>query len=114
MQKSEFLYFPTSFRLDPKKEGKYKYFQQNKYFKAYTTETATPSYTLLSAGIGGNIKAFDKPNFMSIYVSAENLTNASCQSHLSRLKYAPQNMLTGRTGVYNMGRNLSIKVIFNL
>ncbi len=90
------------------------YFQQNKYFKAYTTETATPSYTLLSAGIGGNIKAFDKPNFMSIYVSAENLTNASYQSHLSRLKYAPQNMLTGRTGVYNMGRNFSVKVIFNL
>lgn len=29
------------------------------------------------------------------------------QNHLNRLKYAPENLLTGRTGVFNMGRNLA-------
>ena len=90
------------------------YFKQENYFKAYSTETATPSYALLSAGIGTTVRAFQNPNFMKIYLSADNLTNVAYQSHLSRLKYAPENPLTGRNGVYNMGRNISLKVIFNL
>jgi iron complex outermembrane receptor protein len=32
------------------------------------------------------------------------------QNHLSRLKYAAVNNATGRAGVYNMGRNFSVKV----
>jgi iron complex outermembrane receptor protein len=48
------------------------------------------------------------------YISADNLANVAYQSHLSRLKYAPENLFTGRTGVYNMGRNISLKVIFNV
>ena len=90
------------------------FFKQDKIFSAYGTETQTPSYTLLSAGLGANVKAFNRPNFMSIYISAENLADAAYQSHLSRLKYAPNNTLTGRSGVYNMGRNISLKLIFNL
>ncbi len=90
------------------------FFKQDKAFSAYGTETRTPSYTLLSAGLGANVKAFNRPNFMSIYISAENLADAAYQSHLSRLKYAPNNPLTGRNGVYNMGRNISLKLIFNL
>jgi len=31
---------------------------------------------------------------------------------LSRLKYAPENLVTGRIGVFNMGRNFTIK--FNI
>ena len=64
--------------------------------------------------MGANVKAFNRKDFMNIYISAENLADVAYQSHLSRLKYAPQNPLTGRNGVYNMGRNLSLKVIFNL
>ena len=90
------------------------FFKQDKIFSAYGTETETPSYTLISAGLGANVKAFNRPNFMSIYISAENLADAAYQSHLSRLKYAPNNPLTGRSGVYNMGRNISLKLIFNL
>ncbi len=90
------------------------YFQQDKFFSAYGTETGTLSYTLLSAGLGANVKAFNRSNFMSVYISAENLADIAYQSHLSRLKYAPQNPLTGRNGVYNMGRNISLKLIFNL
>lgn len=90
------------------------YFQQDKFFSAYGTETGTPSYTLLSAGLGANVKAFNHSNFLSVYISAENLADVAYQSHLSRLKYAPQNPLTGRNGVFNMGRNMSLKLIFNL
>ena len=90
------------------------FFKQDKIFSAFGTETETPSYTLLSAGLGANLKAFNRSNFMSIYISAENLADAAYQSHLSRLKYAPNNPLTGRNGVYNMGRNISLKLIFNL
>ncbi len=90
------------------------YFKQDHYFKAYHTETPTPAYTLLSAGMGANIKAYKRANFLSIYLSAENLADIAYQSHLSRLKYGPLNPLTNKMGVYNMGRNVSLKLIFNL
>ncbi|MCP9768925.1 TonB-dependent receptor [Lacihabitans sp. LS3-19] len=90
------------------------YFMQNKVFSAYETETATPSYTLLGLGMGGDVKGFNRKDFMSIFISADNLTDVAYQSHLSRLKYAPENPLTGRMGVFNMGRNISLKMIFNL
>ena len=90
------------------------YFRQDRFFSAYGTETETPAYTLLSAGLGANIRAFERNDFMSVFLSAENLADTAFQSHLSRLKYAPVNPLTGRNGVFNMGRNISLKVIFNL
>lgn len=90
------------------------YFRQDQFFRAYGTETGTPSYTLLSAGLGADVQAFKRKNFMRVYISADNLANVAYQSHLSRLKYAPENPLTGRSGIYNMGRNVSLKVIFNL
>jgi iron complex outermembrane recepter protein len=90
------------------------FFQQNQYFKAYGTETKTPDYTLWSIGIGCNIKAFHKNDFLNVYISGENLLDAAYQSHLSRLKYAPQNMATDRNGVFNMGRNISLKLVFNI
>lgn len=90
------------------------YFKQDQFFSAYGTETGTPSYTLFNAGLGANVRAFHRPDFMSVYLSADNITDVAYRSHLSRLKYAPQNLVTGRYGVYNMGRNISLKLIFNL
>jgi len=89
------------------------FFQQDKFFSAYGTETGTPAYTLLNAGIGANIKAFKRKDFLSLYISGENLADVAYQNHLSRLKYAPENLATGRVGVYNMGRNVSVKLIMN-
>ena len=40
-----------------------------------------------------------------------NLNDVSYQSNMSRLKYTDINHVTGRTGVYNMGRNISFKLI---
>lgn len=89
------------------------FFAQNKFFSANGTETATPAYTLLSAGIGANIKGFNRKDFLSLYLSGENLTDLAYQNHLSRIKYAPENLATGRNGIFNMGRNLSVKLIMN-
>ncbi|MFL5762302.1 MAG: TonB-dependent receptor [Bacteroidia bacterium] len=89
------------------------YFKQDKFYSAYGTETATPGYTLINAGIGTEILRKEKTLF-SLYISVNNLTDVAYQSHLSRLKYAPENYATGRMGVYNMGRNFSIKLMIPL
>lgn len=90
------------------------FLNQNRIFSANGTESATPAYTLLNAGIGANIKGFKRKDFLSLYISGENLADVAYQSHLSRLKYAPENLATGRIGIFNMGRNVSIKLIMNL
>lgn len=84
-------------------------FDQNKPFTAYDTETPTPGYILLNAGITANISNKDKTLF-SVYLLGNNLSDVAYQNHLSRLKYTDVNPLTGRQGVFNMGRNFSIKV----
>jgi len=86
------------------------YFKQNEIYSAFNTETMTPAYTLFNASIGSDI-VLNKKTVCSIYISGTNLTDIAYQSHLSRLKYAALNNVTGRTGVYNMGRNISIKLI---
>ena len=85
-------------------------FQQNKPFFAYNTETATPSYTLLNSGIGTDIINKKEKTIFSVHFAGINLTNAAYQTHLSRLKYTDVNMVTGRVGVFNMGRNFSLKI----
>lgn len=86
------------------------YFAQNKYYAAFGTETGTPAYTLLNLGLGGDF-VVRKRTLCSLYISANNLADVGYQSHLSRLKYEPENYASGRKGVYNMGRNISFKVI---
>ena len=84
-------------------------FSQNNPFTGYNTETKTGGYTLLNAGLGGDFVSKGKTLF-SIFFAANNIGDVAWQSHLSRLKYAPENLVTGRTGVFNMGRNFSIKL----
>lgn len=90
------------------------YAAQNRVFSAYGTETPTPGYTLLNAGVGGNFVNKDGKTFVSVYLMANNLFNTGYQDHLNRLKYFedyPGNF-TGRDGIYNMGRNISLKLDF--
>jgi iron complex outermembrane receptor protein len=86
------------------------YFGQNKIYYKYGDETVTPSYILINAGIGGDINANGKTLF-SIYLYGSNLADVGYQSNMSRLKYTDVNNVTGRTGVFNMGRNFSLKLI---
>lgn len=92
------------------KVGVTHYFKQNHYYAAYATETATPGYTLLNLSAGGDFMK-GKNTLFTLFVSTDNLLNVAYQSHLSRLKYAAVNYATGRKGVFDMGRNISFKVI---
>jgi iron complex outermembrane receptor protein len=82
---------------------------QNNPFTGYNTETATPGYTLLNVGMGTHIHRRGK-QICSISLVGQNLTDVAYQNHLSRLKYTDENIATGRRGIYNMGRNFSIKL----
>jgi iron complex outermembrane receptor protein len=86
------------------------FMKQNHYYTAFGTETKTPEYSLVNLGLGMDLTRQDKI-LCSFYISMNNLADATYQSHLSRLKYSPINYKTGRTGIYNMGRNISFKLI---
>jgi len=85
-------------------------FAQNHVFTAYNTETPSSGYTLLDAGIGGDITDKKHHTLCSVTLSATNVTDVAYQNALSRLRYLPENYLTGRTGIYSMGRNFSLIV----
>ena len=85
-------------------------FAQSDIFSAYHTETTTPGYTLLSAGLGFDLQSRKQRTICSITLAGQNLLDTPYQSHLSRLKYAPYNYATGRLGIYNTGRNISLLV----
>ncbi len=87
------------------------YFAQNQLYAADGTERPTPGYSLLNIGFGGDIVNRNKKVICSIYFSGNNLTDVAFQSHLSRLKYAPENYATNRAGIFNMGRNFSVKLV---
>ncbi len=86
------------------------YFSQTHYYKAYDTETATPGYCLIHLGLGFDLTSRNRTR-CSVYASITNLTNVAYQSHLSRLKYLGKNYASNRTGVFDPGRNISLKVI---
>jgi iron complex outermembrane recepter protein len=85
-------------------------FTQNNIFTAYDTETKTSGYTLLNAGVGADFFSKKGKQLFSLNLSAINIADVAYQNHLSRLKYAAENIATGRNGVFNMGRNFSIKL----
>ena len=84
--------------------------RQNHYYMADDTETATPSYTLLNISAGTDVK-FKGKKVAEVHMTIDNLTNRAYQNHLSRLKYTDFNVVTRRQGVFNMGRNITFKVM---
>jgi iron complex outermembrane receptor protein len=85
-------------------------FDQNKPFTGFDTETTTKGYTLLNAGVGADILSSKKKTLCSVHLGLLNLTDVAYQNHLSRLKYTAVNQVSGRGGVFNAGRNFSVKV----
>ncbi len=85
-------------------------FRQNKYFTGFNTETATSGYTLLNVGAGADVVNNKRKTIFSFHFAVMNLSDKAWQSHLSRLKYTAPNFVTGRQGVFNPGRNFSIKL----
>jgi iron complex outermembrane receptor protein len=86
------------------------YLKQTHIYRADETETETPGYALLSLSAGTDIQWHGK-KLAEFYITADNLLNKAYQNHLSRLKYTDENMVSGRRGVYNMGRNITFKVV---
>ena len=86
------------------------YLKQTHIYSADDTETATPGYALVSLSAGTDIQIGGR-KVAELYVVADNLLNKAYQNHLSRLKYADENVVTGRRGVFNMGRNITFKLV---
>lgn len=88
------------------------YAAQKRVFLENGTETPTVGYQLVNAGVGTDILNKDGKTFLNVSFMGNNLLNAAYQSGLNRMKYFepyPGNF-TGHDGIYNMGRNFSIKV----
>ena len=104
-------------------------FQQNNIYRQYAiynglntaltpyeynaANSATAGYTLFSAGAGADIVSNGRTLF-SLYINCTNLFNTGYMDYMSRFKYLPVNYTTGRVGVFNMGRNLSVKLVVPL
>lgn len=90
------------------------YFHQNKVLRANNTETPTPDYALLGANAGFDVYARGNRKVFTFVLAAENITNTAYQSHQSRLKYLDVNPANGKRGIWNQGRNISVKVLVPL
>ena len=99
--------------------GQTKYWEQNDVYSALYTELPSAGYTLYNAGLGTN---FVNPKTGKVvcffYLSCTNLTNTAYADHLNLAQYFYSkngNLVTvtqQRQGVYNMGRNVGMKLIF--
>jgi iron complex outermembrane receptor protein len=89
---------------------------QNRYYSAYGTETYTPGYVLLNAGVAAGFTNKKGKTIMRLTVLGDNLTNKAYQDNLSRLKYFEfyPNNWSGHSGIYNMGINVEFKLNFPL
>jgi iron complex outermembrane receptor protein len=88
--------------------------KQDRVLSAYGTETPTPGYVLLNAGFGGGFTDKKGKTIMSLYVLGSNLANTAYQDNMSRLKYMDPNNAVGPYGIFNMGIDISIKIVVPL
>lgn len=88
------------------------YSRQDRIYSANGTETPTPGYVLFNAGMGISIVNKKDATAFSVSILASNLVDVAYQSNMSRLKYFENypDDPRGRSGIYNMGRNISLKI----
>ncbi|OUJ75100.1 TonB-dependent receptor [Hymenobacter crusticola] len=86
---------------------------QNRFYAVDNTETATPGYALWSLGAGTTFVNKQAKPWLQLFVQLDNVFDKAYQSNLNRLKYFEYytGSPTGRSGIYNMGRNASLKII---
>jgi iron complex outermembrane recepter protein len=87
------------------------YWKQDQVLLESGTETPTPAYSLWNLGIGTDVLSKKGNSLFSFYFTITNVFDKAYQNHLSRLKYAAENQVSERMGVFNMGRNFSFKVV---
>ncbi|MCD8740464.1 TonB-dependent receptor [Mucilaginibacter roseus] len=91
------------------------YSEQDKFYALDNTETYTPGYTLINLSAGTAIKTRSDKKYLELFLQADNVFDKVYQSNLNRLKYFEyyQSSPNGRMGIYNMGRNVSVKAIWH-
>jgi iron complex outermembrane receptor protein len=82
-------------------------------FEYAASKAATSGYMLFNAGIGGDLQSKGH-TFCKIYITVNNLFDTPYMDYMSRFKYYPVNYTTKRVGVFNMGRNVSLKILIPL
>lgn len=92
---------------------------QNNVYSAFYTEIPSAQYTIFNAGIGTNfVNPKTGRTLCALYVNCTNLTNVAYADHLNLAQYflayngAPVTVTHQSQGIYNMGRNISFKLIF--
>jgi len=88
------------------------YAKQDRVYLENNTETPTAGYQLFNAGFGTDVLSKKGKPMFTISILGNNLFDVAYQSGLNRLKYFepyPDNF-TGHNGIYNMGRNFSLRV----
>jgi len=110
------------------KFGLAKYWAQKNIYSAYYTELPSYPYTLFNAGIGTNfINRKTSRVICTCIINVTNLLNIVYVDHTSRTQYfwayndvndpvnngrRPSIVTNQSEGIYNMGRNIGLKIIF--
>ena len=97
--------------LTPKMETEWNA-AQHRFLGLNNTEAFTPGYLLVNAGLATEIQ-YSPHAAMQLMFGINNVFNTAYQSHLSRLKYFEyySQSPNGRMGIYNMGRNMIVKLV---
>lgn len=86
--------------------------QQNRFLGLNNSESATPAYTLFNIGMAAEIR-YSPTQKGQLLLQVNNLFDKAYQSNLSRLKYFEYYTQSPNaySGIYNMGRNICLKVV---
>ncbi|GAA3975663.1 TonB-dependent receptor [Hymenobacter antarcticus] len=87
--------------------------RQNRFYALDNTETATAGYALLGLGAGTTFSSRAGRPVAQLFVQVDNVFDTAYQAHLNRLKYFEYYAASanGRSGIYNPGRNVGVKVV---
>jgi iron complex outermembrane receptor protein len=92
---------------------------QNNVYSAFYTELPAAQYTIFNAGLGTNlVNPKSGKTVCAVYINCTNLTNVAYADHLNLAQYflayngTPVTVTRQNQGIYNMGRNISFKLIF--
>lgn len=92
---------------------------QNNVYSAFYTELPAAQYTIFNAGLGANlVNPKSGKTVCAVYINCTNLTNVAYADHLNLAQYflayngTPVTVTRQNQGIYNMGRNISFKLIF--
>jgi len=91
------------------------YGAQNRVYAVDNSETPTAGYALVNAGAGTTLNNRNGQPVLQLVWQVDNVLDIAYQSHLNRLKYFEYYSAspTGRLGIFDMGRNISFKVIYD-